>query len=158
MHNAYVVSIHVADVESGPMRTVDAVRAVPGAGLEGDRYFAAPGSGRDTTPDQEVTLIEVEALEALQRDYSIEMAPGESRRNLLTRGVALNHLVGQRFRIGGALLRGVELCEPCSHLVKLTGKKVLRGLVHRGGLRAQILAEGEIKAGDAIVSVDGHGI
>lgn len=133
------------------MASVDEVRAVPKRGLEGDRYFAEagtysnqPGSGRD------VTLIEIETIEALARDYGIELDPKDSRRNIATRGIALNHLVGREFKVGEVLLRGSRLCDPCSHLEKLTAKGVMRGLIHRGGLRAEILTDGTIRVGDAI--------
>ena len=146
-----VASIFIAPAAEGTMVAVSAVRAVPGAGLEGDRYFLKvgtysnhPGTGR------EVTLIEWEALEALKRDYGIDMDPASGRRNIVTRGVPLNHLVGREFEVGGARLRGMRLCEPCSHLEGLTRKGVVRGLVHRGGLRADILAEGTIRVGDDI--------
>jgi MOSC domain-containing protein YiiM len=133
------------------MQTVNSVQAVVGLGLQGDRYFNKagtfskdPGSGRD------VTLIESEAIEALRRDYKIEIDNARARRNLVTRGVALNHLVGRRFSVGAVTLRGTRLCDPCAHLEKLTGPGVLRGLIHRGGLRAEIVSGGVIKVGDAI--------
>ena len=90
--------------------------------------------------------------EALQRDYGIELMAGESRRNITTRGVALNHLVGREFRIGEIRARGLRLCEPCSHLEKLTGKRLIKGLLHRGGLRAQILTAGDVRVGDEITA------
>jgi MOSC domain-containing protein YiiM len=127
------------------------VRAVAGKGLEGDRYFNQvgtysnhPGIGR------QVTLIEIEAIEALKQDYDIELNPGASRRNIVTRGVALNHLVGREFKVGEVRLRGDRLCEPCSHLQKLTQQGVMRGLIHRGGLRAEILTAGVIRVDDVI--------
>lgn len=127
------------------------VRAVPGRGLEGDRYFSKTGTySRHEGPDRQITLIEVEALEAVERDYRIVLDPGESRRNVATRGVAVNHLVGRRFRIGEVRLRGLRLCEPCSHMERLSGKPVRSGLVHRGGLRAEILTEGVIRVGDLV--------
>lgn len=127
------------------------VRAVPGRGLEGDRYFSKTGTySRHEGPDRQITLIEVEALEAVERDYRIVLDPGESRRNVATRGVAVNHLVGRRFRIGEVRLRGLRLCEPCSHMERLSGKPVRSGLVHRGGLRAEILTEGVIRVGDPV--------
>jgi len=89
-------------------------------------------------------------IESLKRDYGIEIDPGASRRNIITRGVPLNHLVGRELRVGEVMLRGIRLCEPCSHLERLTRNGVLRGLVHRGGLRAQILTEGTIRVGDPI--------
>lgn len=131
------------------------VRAVPGRGLEGDRYFSKTGTySRHEGADRQITLIEVEALEALDRDYRIQLDPGESRRNVATRGVAVNHFVGRRFRIGEVWLRGLRLCEPCSHMERLSGKPVRSGLVHRGGLRAEILTEGVIRVGDP-VELDG---
>ena len=122
-----------------------------GKGLEGDRYFngagsfsSHPGLGRD------ITLIESEAIEALKRDYQIELDPGQARRNIVTRGVPLNHLVGQGFKVGEATLRGIRLCDPCAHLEKLTAKGVMRGLIHRGGLRAVIVVGGMLRVGDTI--------
>ncbi len=124
--------------------------AIPGVGLEGDRYALKQGTFFKPEPDFELTLIELEALEALKRDYEIDLAPGHARRNLVTSGVALNHLVGRDFRIGGVRIRGIRLCEPCSHLQALVGLPVIKGLRHRGGLRAQILSRGTLKAGDEV--------
>ncbi|HEX9689378.1 MAG TPA: MOSC domain-containing protein [Thermoanaerobaculia bacterium] len=146
-----VVSIHVAPAAGAPMRSVDSARAVPGRGLEGDRYFQGTGTySRREGADREVTLIETEALEALGCDYAVTLEPGESRRNVATRGVALNHLVDRPFRVGDVTLRGLHLCEPCEHMERLSGKPARAGLVHRGGLRAQILTEGWIRVGDRI--------
>jgi MOSC domain-containing protein YiiM len=134
------------------MNSVTSGRAVVGRGLEGDRYFNKlgtysndPGSGRD------VTLIEIEAIEALKRDYQIELEPSQARRNIVTQGVALNHLVDREFKIGDVILRGTRLCDPCSHLEKLTRKGVMRGLIHRGGLRAEIISSGTLRTGDPII-------
>jgi MOSC domain-containing protein YiiM len=150
-----VESIYIAPAAKGPTQAVAEVLAVPGVGLEGDRYALKQGTFFKPEPDFELTLIEAEAVEALRRDYDVELAAGESRRNLVTRGVALNHLVGKEFLVGRVRLRGIRLCEPCDHLQRLTGKQVIKGLRHRGGLRAQILTEGTIHAGDAIaVSVE----
>jgi MOSC domain-containing protein YiiM len=148
-----VVAIHISPTAEGSMTAVDEVRAVPGRGLEGDRYFLGVGSYSDRPePSREVTLIESEALEALARDYSCELPSGASRRNITTTGLALNHLVGQEFHVGEVRLRGIRLCEPCNHLEAVTGQQVRPGLVHRGGLRCQILSEGQIKTGDPISS------
>jgi MOSC domain-containing protein YiiM len=134
------------------MRSVDRVRAIPGKGLEGDRYFNARGTYSDRPgPGREVTFIESEAIEAMARDNDIAIPPGASRRNVTTRGAPLNHLVGHEFDVGRVRLVGIKLCEPCSHLESLTKKGVIAGLVHRGGLRAKILTEGEIRVGDPIV-------
>jgi len=101
-------------------------------------------------PDRELTLIEAEAIEAVKHEYDFELAPGDARRNVVTRGVALNHLVGREFQIGDVKIRGIRLCEPCKHLQRLTGRDVILGLTHRGGLRAQILTEGTIHVGDPV--------
>ena len=133
------------------MNSITNARAEVGTGLEGDRYFNKagtysndPGSGRD------ITLIEIEAIEALRRDYQIELDPSQARRNIVTQGVALNHLVDREFKIGDVILRGTRLCDPCSHLEKLTRKGVMRGLIHRGGLRAEIISDGTLRPGDTI--------
>jgi len=140
-----LISIHTSATPGEPMRTVDSINAVAGRGLEGDRYFDAKKK-----PGQQVTLIEREAVEALGRDYGAKLAAGDARRNLVTDGVALNHLVGREFTIGEVRFRGVRLCEPCTHLQQLTGVKVLPGLVHRGGLRAEIVTGGELKTGQEV--------
>lgn len=148
-----VVAIHIAPTGAAPMRSVASAQVVVGRGLEGDRYYSKlgtysnqPGSGRD------VTLIEIEAIDGLKRDYEVQLDPGQSRRNIVTRGIALNHLVEQEFRIGDVVLRGTRLCEPCAHMEKLTVKGAMRGLIHRGGLRAEIIKGGTIRIGDVIKS------
>jgi MOSC domain-containing protein YiiM len=147
----HVVSIHVADAAGSPMKPVVEVRALPGRGLEGDRYFLRTGTYSDKDgADREITLIETEAIDALRRDYGVAIAAGETRRNLATRGVPLNHLVGRVFRVGQTTIRGLRLCEPCSHMETLAGKRIRAGLVHRGGLRAEIVTEGWIRVGDDV--------
>jgi MOSC domain-containing protein YiiM len=155
MWKGTVVAIYIAPIAEAPTVSVNQVRAVPGRGLEGDRYFQQNGTYSDSPgPAREATLIEIEAIEALKRDHRIELGLGDSRRNIVTRGVPLNHLVGRVFRVGEVTLHGIRLCEPCSHLEGLTQHGVLAGLVHRGGLRAQILAEGIIRAGDVVEEVE----
>jgi MOSC domain-containing protein YiiM len=135
------------------MKSVTAAQAVAGRGLAGDRYYSKLGTySNDAGSGRDVTLIEVEAIEALKREYKIELEPGQSRRNILTQGVALNHLVEREFRIGDVVLRGTRLCEPCAHMERLTVKGAMRGLIHRGGLRAEIVKGGPIRVGDAITS------
>ncbi|MDQ2984771.1 MAG: MOSC domain-containing protein [Actinomycetota bacterium] len=126
---------------------VGSVRAVAGKGLEGNRYFD------EGKPETELTLIEAEALEALRAEHGIELDGASSRRNVLTRGVRLNDLVGKRFRVGQLECRGIELCEPCSHLESMTQPGVIKGLVHRGGLNAEILVGGDLRPGDEIEPV-----
>lgn len=155
MSTGEVVSIHIAREAAKPTESVSEVRAVPGKGLEGDRYFKREGtySSREG-PDREITLIEIETIEALARDYKYELAPGDARRNVVTRGVALNHLVDREFSVGEVRLRGLRLNEPCNHLAGLTDEKVKQALVHRGGLRAHILSEGVIRPGDEVRAGD----
>ena len=134
------------------------VEAVAGSGLRGDRYFSEIETGTFVTwePDEErhdgydLTLIEQEAIDAIEREADIELAPGQHRRNIETRDVALNHLVGKRFRVGDAICRGDRLCEPCNHLQRITQDGVLQALTHRGGLRVDILEDGMIRPGDTI--------
>lgn len=146
-----VVSIQIAENAEGDMKSMEEVRAIEGGGLEGDRYCNQIGSySHHPGPDREVTLIEIEAIEALRRDYDTELDSKDSRRNITTRGVPLNHLVGRTFTIGEVSLEGLRLCEPCTNLARMTAKNVLRGLVHRGGLRARIVKGGAIRIGDAI--------
>ena len=154
MFEGTVISINIASAAEAPMQSVDEVRAVPGKGLEGDRYFVRQGTFYKPQPDRELTLIEAEAIEALRSEFQVEFDLSASRRNLVTRGVPLNHLVGKEFWIGEVKARGLRLCEPCSHLQRLSHPKVLPGLVHRGGLRAQILSEGTIRVGEPVKAVD----
>ncbi len=152
MSTGTIESIYIAPAATATSVSVQEVLAIPGVGLEGDRYALGQGTFYKPEPDYELTLIEAEAMEALKRDYHVELAPGESRRNLVTRGVALNHLVGRDFQIGEVKARGIRLCEPCDHLQRVTGRELIKGLRHRGGLRAQILSQGTIRIGDSVRS------
>jgi MOSC domain-containing protein YiiM len=146
-----VLALHVRPADSQPAIALQAASAVPGRGLQGDHNFPSDPAAPTVEPDSELTLIESEALAALERDHGIVLTAAQSRRNLLTAGIALNPLVGREFTIGPVRCRGVELCDPCRHLESLTQPGLLRGLAHRGGLRAQILTPGEIRVGDPIV-------
>jgi MOSC domain-containing protein YiiM len=143
-----VEHIHIATAVSAPVDAVEAVGAIAGVGLDGDRYAHGRGHYRDDRVSRGLTLVEAEAIEALAREHGIELAAGETRRNLTTRGISLNDLVGRRFWVGDVLCQGTRLCEPCQYLADLTGKPLLRPLVHRGGLRADILSGGLIRQGD----------
>lgn len=146
-----IAGIFIAPEGGASTRAVDRVRAVPGRGLEGDRNFAAPPGPTHKNPDDELTLFSLEALADANREYGLALAPGDTRRNVATEGVPINDLVGQEFALGEIRVRGLELCEPCLHLAELTGeKRILRALVHRGGLRAQILTEGMLTVGDDV--------
>jgi MOSC domain-containing protein YiiM len=149
MFEGQVISINITPVAEAGMESVNEVRAVPGRGLEGDRYFDHP----KMEPKRELTLVEVEAIEAFRAEFKIDFGLEGTRRNVITRGVPLNHLIGKEFWIGDVKARGIQLCEPCATLQRLSHPKVLPGLIHRGGLRAQILSEGMIRVG-AIVKAD----
>jgi len=151
-----VTGIFVAAEAGAPMQSVVEARAVAGSGLEGDRYWGGVGfySATPTTPGaRELTLIEVEQLNQVARD-GFPLAPGEHRRNITTLGVALDGLLGRRFRIGGVLCEGVRACPPCNHLEAVTGRALLGPLIDRGGLRARIITDGTIRIGDLICPVD----
>jgi MOSC domain-containing protein YiiM len=152
-----VEAVAIAEVATGPMRLVEDAQALPGRGLAGDRYaekagtFTPPGgagSGYD------LTLIQAEVLDDLLLPGDKRLGYAEARRNVVTRGIDVNSLVGRRFRIGDVECVGQRLCEPCAHLERLTHKGVLRGLIHRGGLRADILSNGTIRPGSVIETID----
>ncbi len=143
--------IHITAERSGAMRPLDEARLVAGKGIGGDRYFVGTGTySMKPGPDRQVTLIERETLEALVRDHGIELAPEQHRRNLTVSGVALNHLVGRRFRVGPVLLETVRLNAPCKYLEKMTGKAVYLPLLNRSGLNCRVIEGGTIRPGDPI--------
>jgi MOSC domain-containing protein YiiM len=149
--NGTIESIWITSRAREPMVAVPVALAVPGVGLEGDRYAARLGHySDDRRVSRDLTLVEAEVLEDLERAHGIELTPQEARRNVATRRIRLNDLVGSRFRVGAVLCEGTCLCEPCQYLVDLTGKAVLRPLAPRGGLRADILSAGEIRIGDML--------
>ena len=134
-----VEQINIAAVESELQTPVEAVE-VTAEGVVGDRYAQS----------RDLTLIEAEALEGLRDETGIELTPAESRRQVLVRGIRLNDLVGEHFTVGGVECVGQEWCEPCNHLQGLTQPGVMRGLVHRAGLRADIVSGGRIAVGDSV--------
>jgi hypothetical protein len=151
---ARVAQILIAPSPTAAVSSLAEVNAVPGRGLEGDRYFAGVGtfSPAERKPDHELTLIESEAIASFRAASGLDFTAAHARRNLVTSGVALNDLVGREFLVGEVRIKGLRLCEPCNYLAKTTFPEVLRGLVHRGGLRAQILTAGTIRTGDSILS------
>ena len=154
-----MAGLFIAPTAAAPMVEQQCVVAVAGRGLEGDRYFSAEGTWSATPgTGRHVTLIEEEAVEALAREHSITIQTGAARRNIITSGMPLNHLVGQDFAVGSVVLRGMRLCEPCSHLASLTKRGIVKGLVHRGGLRAEIVTGGEIWVGDVIRAVQSNAV
>lgn len=150
-----VEAIYLTGEAAQELQPVDEVKAVAGIGLEGDRYFYKRGTfSHRPMPGREVTLIEAEAIEAARRDYELDVGPADARRNIVTRGVPLNHLVGRKFKVGDATLVGIRLCEPCKHITKLVGGEFTTALKHRGGLRADILEGASIKPGDPVREVN----
>jgi len=150
-----VHAIHVAPAQGAPVEARRSVVAEAGRGLRGDRYFDEEGTFADRD-GSDLTLIEREALAAVERDHGIDLEPGAHRRNVTTAGVALNHLVGVRFRVGDAVCVGEELCEPCAYLERhLEREGVREALVHRGGLRARVVEGRSIAVGDAVVPANG---
>lgn len=132
------------------MRSLESAEVTAGVGLAGDRYARREGTWRDDRSSRDVTLVEGEEIERLAADFGIHLAPGESRRNVTTRGIRLNDLVGKEFWIGDVLARGTKLCEPCTYLQGLIGEPILEPLAHRAGLRADLLGSGRINVGDRI--------
>lgn len=131
--------------------SVEQVTLIPGKGIEGDRYFGKLAKpGQEKKPGRELTLIQSEVLQLIREQAGIDITPAETRRNILTKGISLNDLVGQDFSIGEVQLHGVRLCEPCQYLADRTDPRLLTALVHRGGLRADILTAGTIHVNDLI--------
>src|SRR3954452_3380653 len=142
-----IEALAVAPAAEAPMELIDGAQAHAGRGLEGDRYFTHEGTFSNPYSDgHDLTLIEGEVVDELG------LQPAEARRNVVTRGIDINALAGRLFRVGGAECVGRRLCEPCAHLQRLTHPGILRDLVHRGGLRADVLAGGAIRLRDAVVA------
>jgi MOSC domain-containing protein YiiM len=152
-----VAAIALAERATESMHTVDHAKALANRGLDGDRYAAKAGTftpANDIARGYDLTLIEAEVLDSLTLPEGRTLGYAEARRNVVTRGIDLNALVGRRFRVGDVECLGQRLCEPCSHLERLTVKGTLRGLIHRGGLRADVLSDGELTTGDLIETID----
>jgi MOSC domain-containing protein YiiM len=147
-----LLHIFITGRASAPMEELREATLIAGSGIEGDRY--ANGVGHfSSSPHayRQITLIEMETLEALERDHRIQLRPGESRRNLVTRDVPLNHLVGRRFRVGETILNGGRLNRPCKYLEELLGKPVFTPLLNRAGLNCEIVRGGMVRAHDRIL-------
>jgi MOSC domain-containing protein YiiM len=146
-----VVGIYIAEHRGDDTVLLSEAHVVPGYGIQGDRYFnQSSNPDKQGKGEREITLIEAEAIEYLEKEHGIQISPGQSRRNIITQGISLNELVGQLFEIGGIKFRGVRLCEPCQYLASRTDSRLLNALVHRGGLRSDILTEGIIHINDII--------
>jgi len=151
-----VVAIHIASGAGAPMHGLASAEAVAGEGLVGDRYRERIGFYSATPIDpgaRELTLIAEESLAAVLRETGVVLGPEEHRRHITTRAMALELLLGKRFRIGEVVCEGVRNCPPCKHLEEITGKKVMKPLVQRGGVRARIVESGWIRVGDTIQEI-----
>jgi MOSC domain-containing protein YiiM len=146
MAEGRVEGIFLSERKGDMPHGVDSVEAVSGRGLVGNRYFY----DGDAPPGRAITLIAAEAIEAFEQETGISLTAAESRRNVLTRGIDVNALVGKRFRVGDVECVGVELCEPCTGLEAMTRPGVLKGMVHRAGLNADVVSDGEIAVGDVV--------
>lgn len=151
-----LLAIGVADKAKDPIQLRDSVEVVEGAGIVGDRYYECRGAGQKRSnaiqPEQHVTLIAAEAIEEACHESGLPITHSITRRNLLVRGVPLNDLVNQTFRVGEVVLQGLEPCDPCSYLEKQTFPHIKQALLNRGGLRTCVLAGGTIRVGDAVTT------
>jgi MOSC domain-containing protein YiiM len=136
---------------AAPMQRVSAARLVAGRGLEGDRYAMGGGTwARYPDLEKQLTLIDRDDVAAVAAEIGASLSPGDTRRNLVTAGVDLPALVGRWFVVGDALLFGVKRCPPCTHLERLTGVRLIRAMVHRGGINAAVFVGGPIAEGDVV--------
>lgn len=136
-----------------PMRAFAELQLIAGRGIEGDRYLIGHETGFYSHKPEEgrqITLFEMETLEALRRDHGIELLPEEHRRNVTVEGVPLNHLVGRRFRLGETVMEATRLSTPCRHIEEILGKAVFDPLINRSGLNCKIIAGGTLRVGDAV--------
>jgi MOSC domain-containing protein YiiM len=148
-----VVGIFIAGKKEKKPKSVKSVETAAHRGLVGDRYFANSGTFSDAEPHgpgREITLIEEESVDLLSEALHQKVDPALLRRNILTKGIHLNDLVGQKFTVGNIKLVGVRLCHPCAHLQRLSGWQVTKYLKQKGGLRADILDNGRIRVGDTV--------
>lgn len=140
-----VHEIWLTDAAASPMRRVSTGRLVPGLGLAGDRYALGGGTwARYPDLEKQLTLIDRDDVAAVAAEVGGDLSPGDTRRNLVTSGIDLPSLVGRWFAVGDALLFGMKRCPPCTHLERLTGLKLVKAMVHRGGINAAVFGGGEI--------------
>ncbi len=149
-----VIGIYVAPRRGEPTVRLEEAHLIPGMGIEGDRYFQIPGTADPINrTGRELTLIETEAIDEMIQE-GIQITAAGTKRNLVTKGISLNNLVGKIFNVGQIQLRGIRLCEPCDYLANRTDPRVKQSMTHRGGLRADILTEGVIHINDLIITTD----
>lgn len=149
-----VLAIYIAQRAGVPMQSIEQAQLESGKGMVGDRYYSGQGTFSKRLaglPDVELTLIESEEVDAFNREQGYEFGYGDFRRNIVTQGVRLNELEGREFTLGDVRLRGVRLCEPCAHLAGILTEAIMPALVHKTGLRAEILSSGRLQLGDDLL-------
>lgn len=152
----YIIAIFVAPFKHSEQIAVEAVQLKMGKGIVGDRFFGF----RQKQSNRNLTLIEVETIEEFNRIYGFNIELNTTRRNILTRDIRLNELVGKTFRVGNVLCKGIELCEPCRLLTKqittdpLSSAAIIKAFTHKGGLRAEVLSDGVVRLGDSCIESD----
>lgn len=149
-----IFEIYLSESAGTPMKKVELAQLEAGKGMVGDRYYSEVGTFSKKLaglPDKELTFIELEQVDSFNQQYGFNFTYGDFRRNIITQGVNLNQLEGKLFTLGGISLRGVRLCEPCAHLANILVPEIMPALVHKTGLRAQIIESGVIKPGDALI-------
>ena len=151
----HIEHIHMAHAAAKPMLPLREAEVIAGQGLSGDRYARKLGYySHDPKPGRHLTLIEAEVLADISQQLGIRFSASDSRRNITTRGVRLNPLVGKKLRIGAVLLEVIRLCDPCAYMQALVGQPVLQSLVDRGGIRCDVITGGIIRIGDTITVVE----
>ena len=147
-----MTSLHLTERASLPMQSVEHLKLIAGVGIEGDRYSNEQGYYSDRPePGRQITLFEIETLEALKRDHDVVLEANEHRRNITVTNTPLNHLVGLRFKVGPCILEATRLSTPCKHIEDITGKTISRWLINRSGLNCIIVEGGEIRVGDEVL-------
>ena len=148
-----VIEIYIATQSDAPVEPQASAQLEAGQGILGDRHFLpqqALAMDDASRRKEDISIISADELDAFNAQFELSIPHGDFRRNIITRGIDLNALVGKRFRIGTVLCEGMELCEPCSKLAKNVSRLVLPHLVHRGGLRAAVIESGQVVPGDTI--------
>jgi MOSC domain-containing protein YiiM len=148
MDGGVLTEIWMTSEAAAPMRRVPSARLLAGRGLEGDRYALGGGTwAQYPALEKQLTLIDAADVAAVAAEVGVPLTPGDTRRNLVTAGVDLPALVGRWFAVGDALLFGVKRCPPCTHLERLTGARLIKAMVHRGGINAAVFAGAPVAEG-----------
>lgn len=155
MWQGEIVSVHVGPAAGAAMTSPDEIELIAGRGVRGDRYCEGVGHfSHIEAPRRQLTLFESEVLETIRRDHNVELEARECRMNVVTKGVPLSQLVGVEFVLGNARVRGLQINEPCARLNEVTGKRVIKALIHRCGLFAEVLEGGIVRPGDVASSTE----